>query len=293
MKPVLEKPQPMDSAIAGSSITAVHDGWLGLPTALYRLPAYAEQASVSQPDPVLAVTCIGQGKRWYTEGLRRRDLYTAPRVFELVGASQEADRIGWQGIPIEGIAIKFPTAVVNRLLHIESRPFNLVTKHEVVDDRVTNLVYALWNEAANGAPHGALYVEGLTLALIGLLSTTHGAQRLPSVSGATRFSAQQRSRLSDFIVSNISQSLSIDRLASLVDMSPDYFSQVFKASFGLSPHAYVVERRIELACRALRAEPRRAIADIASGTGFSSQSHLTEVFRRKIGTTPARWRSEY
>lgn len=293
MKPVLGQLVPKDSVIAGGPVTTIHDGWLGLPTALYRLPASAELGGVYRPDPVLAVGRVGQGKRWYTTGSRRRDLYTAPRVIEFLGACHEADRIGWHGVPIEGIAVRFPAVVVNRLLHIEGPPFNLATQHEVIDDRVTDLVYTLWDEAASGSPHGALYVEGLTLALIGLLSTSHGARRLPAVSSAIRFSAQERLRLSDFIASNISDNLSIDRLAALVAMSPDHFSLVFKATFGLSPHAYVVERRLELACRALREEPRRSIADIASGTGFSSQSHLTEVFRRKIGTTPARWRNEY
>lgn len=292
MKPVSGQPVSKNSAMAGGPIATAHDGWLGLPTVLYRLPASAELGGVFQPDPVLAVGRVGQGKRWYTTGSRRHDLYTAPRVIELLGACHEADRIGWQGVPVEGIAVKFPAVAVNRLLHIEGPPFNLATQHEVIDDRVTDLVYALWDEAAGGSPNGALYIEGLTLALIGLLSTNHGTRRLPTARSATRFSARERARLSDFIASNISENLSISRLAVLVAMSPDHFSLVFKATFGLSPHAHVVEQRLELACRALRGEPRRAIADIASGAGFSSQSHLTEVFRRKIGTTPARWRIE-
>jgi AraC family transcriptional regulator len=41
----------------------------------------------------------------------------------------------------------------------------------------------------------------------------------------------------------------------------------------------------------LRHQPERSLADVASGCGFSSQSHFSEVFRRRLGTTPARWRS--
>jgi len=74
-------------------------------------------------------------------------------------------------------------------------------------------------------------------------------------------------------------------------MSPNHFSRVFNATFGQSPHAYVVEQRLEVACGALRQEADRSIAYIASGLGLSSQSHFTEVFRRRIGTTSAWWRS--
>jgi AraC family transcriptional regulator len=213
-------------------------------------------------------------------------------VIEFLGAGYEADRAGWDGMPSEGVAVRFPAATVNRLLHIEGRPFDLTTRHEATDDRVADLVYALGDEASSGSPRGALYVEGLTLALLGLLSAERGALRSSSGPRVARFSVSERARLREFIASNIAENLCIDRLATLVAMSPDHFSRVFKATFGQSPHAYVVEQRLEVACRALRQEPERPIAEIASGAGFSSQSHFTEVFRRRTGATPARWRSD-
>lgn len=286
------RPASEDRVAESAATVSAHEGWLGLPTAQYRLPANAEIADVYLPDPVLAVARAGRAKRWYTVGSRKREFYTAPRVIELLSAGYEADRAGWAGVPGEGVAVKFPAAIVNRLLHSEGLPFNLATRHEVTDDRVTDLVYALADEALSGSPRGALYVEGLTLALIGLLSTEHGARRLSAVSCMTRFSVHERSKLREFVTANMAENLRIDRLAAAVSMSPDHFSRVFKATFGQSPHAYVVEQRLEVACRALRLDPERSIADIASGAGFSSQSHFTEVFRRRIGTTPARWRSD-
>lgn len=269
-----------------------HDGWLGLPTTLHRPPARAERTGVYLHEPLLGVARAGNAQRWYTRGLHKCDVYIAPRRIEFLGAGYEDDRAGWNGTPGEVVVASFPVGIVNRLLHIEGPPFDLVTRHEVTDDRLTDLVYALWDEASSGSPRGALYVEGLTLALIGLLSTEHGARRLPAVSRIARFSGRERSRLREYIASNIGENLCVDRLAAQVAMSPDHFSRVFKTTFGQSPHAYVVELRIEVACRALRQEPQRSIADIASGAGFSSQSHFTEVFRRRIGTTPARWRND-
>ncbi len=62
---------------------------------------------------------------------------------------------------------------------------------------------------------------------------------------------------------------------------------MFKASFGIAPHRYVVERRIARAKHRL-AEGRDGLADIALACGFASQSHFTRSFRQATGTTRPR-----
>ncbi|MEH3148056.1 MAG: AraC family transcriptional regulator [Methylobacterium frigidaeris] len=66
---------------------------------------------------------------------------------------------------------------------------------------------------------------------------------------------------------------------------------MFKASFGVPPHRYVVERRIARA-RDLLAGGRESLAGIALACGFASQSHFTRSFRQATGVTPAAWRRE-
>jgi AraC-like DNA-binding protein len=61
----------------------------------------------------------------------------------------------------------------------------------------------------------------------------------------------------------------------------------FAREFGLTPHAYLVQRRLALARALLRAG--RAPADVAASTGFCDQSHLTRCFRRLYGITPHRF----
>jgi AraC family transcriptional regulator len=60
----------------------------------------------------------------------------------------------------------------------------------------------------------------------------------------------------------------------------------------LTPHRYVIERRIERA-RQLLEQCELSIATIAVDTGFASQSHLTEFFRRSVGVTPAVYRADH
>jgi AraC family transcriptional regulator len=78
---------------------------------------------------------------------------------------------------------------------------------------------------------------------------------------------------------SLSEPVSLDDLANLAGLSPFHFVAMFKRSTGLAPHQYLLAQRIERA-RALLAESRVPIADVAARTGFADQSHLMRVFRR-------------
>ena len=86
------------------------------------------------------------------------------------------------------------------------------------------------------------------------------------------------------------QDLSLGRLASEAGLSPFHFARQFKRVTGQSPHQYLLAIRIERA-RALLAERSLSLVDVALRLGFSSQSHLTSVFRRAIGLTPGVYRA--
>ena len=67
------------------------------------------------------------------------------------------------------------------------------------------------------------------------------------------------------------------------------FTRWFSAEFGVSPHRYVMQARIERA-KSLLANTTRPLSEVALDCGFSSQSHLSTVFRRFTGRTPGRFR---
>ncbi len=73
-------------------------------------------------------------------------------------------------------------------------------------------------------------------------------------------------------------------MAALVDLSPFHFARLFKATRGVTPYRFVLERRIAAARRLLGSDA--GLAEIAYATGFASQSHFTTIFRREIGVTP-------
>jgi AraC-like DNA-binding protein len=73
-----------------------------------------------------------------------------------------------------------------------------------------------------------------------------------------------------------------------IGLSVGHASRAFAQTFGLSPHAYVVSRRVDRARRLLL--DGASVAETAVDAGFHDQAHLTRHFHRHVGTTPACFR---
>jgi AraC-like DNA-binding protein len=83
--------------------------------------------------------------------------------------------------------------------------------------------------------------------------------------------------------------LSLTDLAGEVGLSRYQLLRGFARELGLTPHAYILQKRIALARRLIRGG--RALAEAAAIAGFYDQSHLTRCFVRQFGVTPSRYAS--
>ena len=101
---------------------------------------------------------------------------------------------------------------------------------------------------------------------------------------------QDLSEIQSYIDDNLERSICLKELARTCDMSVNKFAKAFKAKTGTSPYKFVLSRRLSLACDLLQST-NDALADIAYEAGFSSQSHMTEFFRRNLSTTPGKYRA--
>ena len=97
-------------------------------------------------------------------------------------------------------------------------------------------------------------------------------------------------RVLDYINAHLGSQLRIAEMASLANTSPHHFCELFRRSVGMSPHKYVVSRRIAHAKQLLR-DGRLDVGDAAFASGFANQSHFTKVFRRRTGMTPREFRA--
>ena len=88
---------------------------------------------------------------------------------------------------------------------------------------------------------------------------------------------------------HVFEQVTIDAAAREIGATTTQVSRAFSSVFGISPHAYVVGRRLEAARD--RILGGQALADVAAEVGFYDQAHLSRRFSRFLGTTPGRFRS--
>jgi AraC family transcriptional regulator len=91
------------------------------------------------------------------------------------------------------------------------------------------------------------------------------------------------------IDANLGTTIRNKDLAALARLSTFHFAVAFRNSVGQPPHEHVMRRRIERA-QGLMLSTDRSLSDIAAECGLADQAHLTRLFRRIVGESPAAWR---
>lgn len=91
------------------------------------------------------------------------------------------------------------------------------------------------------------------------------------------------------IEANLSAPLRNKDLAAVARLSPFHFAVAFRNSVGESPHEHVIRRRVERA-QGLMLSTDKPLSIIAVDCGLADQAHLTRLFRRIVGESPAAWR---
>jgi AraC family transcriptional regulator len=96
-------------------------------------------------------------------------------------------------------------------------------------------------------------------------------------------------KVEDYVRAHLIESISIEKLAEVAELSPFHFSRVFKQSTGMTPLQFVTRERILLAQQLIR-ETSRSLIEIALEVGYTSPSHFAQVFRRTVGVAPNQFR---
>ncbi|MBM2578133.1 helix-turn-helix transcriptional regulator [Jannaschia sp. Os4] len=157
------------------------------------------------------------------------------------------------------------------------------------DEPLRRTAMQLWTESARTGGTSDLLIDGLTQVLLARLLDKAGALRKPQP--ILPLSPAELARIDALVEHRMGQRLTVEDLARALDMPRWTFADAFKTTTGDTPHSYVTAKRVEKACEFLRLGDM-PLAEIAYATGFASQSHMTDTFRRVMGTTPGKWRTE-
>jgi AraC family transcriptional regulator len=107
--------------------------------------------------------------------------------------------------------------------------------------------------------------------------------------GSNSITPRRLRLLDEYLDAGLSEPISVQTMAALLDLSEGYFMRAFTQATGTSPHRYLIDRRIARA-RTLLRNPAQRLADIAQACGFSSQAHMTATFTQRLGVSPGAFR---
>jgi AraC-like DNA-binding protein len=96
-------------------------------------------------------------------------------------------------------------------------------------------------------------------------------------------------RIREHIDTNIDQRIRVENLANLANLSVCYFVRAFKQSVGVTPHDYLIRRRVERTMELL-SRTDMPLSEIALAAGFADQSHCARRFRQHVGMSPRDYR---
>lgn len=176
---------------------------------------------------------------------------------------------------------------------VDPSRIELVPQFATADPFVYQTGVALKSALAKHGSGSRLYAESLVNTLIIHLLEHYSTERLnlPGCAAGTlpQYKLQQ---IINYIYAYLDRDLSLKELGTVVQMSPNYFLQLFKNTTGITPHQYVIRCRIERAKDLIRLG-NLSIAEIAIQVGFVDQSHLHRNFKRLVGVTPKTFSQQF
>jgi AraC family transcriptional regulator len=163
-----------------------------------------------------------------------------------------------------------------------------VFRSGIRDLSIQRLLGLLTEELDARSPSGKLYVDSLAHALATRYLLLDDACHAPE-SQTSALPQRTLDRVKEKIEANLHTDLSLDNLARESGYSRSHFLRMFRVATGLTPHQYILDLRLTHSQRRIR-QTTDSLIDIAALCGFSSQSHMTTVFRAHLDMTPAEFR---
>ena len=245
---------------------------------------YIQHAYPRHSHDYYVVSLIAQGKQSFTHnGIRH---ITPPGGIILINpeevhTGEAVDRSGFE------LRSLYPTAA-----HMEMAAFELTGRHQslpyfkevrvdnpLIRNSILSLHQAMLDDVS-ALEYESRFIWTLAQLIKHYAEPSHPEQRIWKEKRAI-----QQARL--YIEKHFSRGVSLHELARYVGLSPYYFLRVFRAEVGMPPYAYLESVRISHAQKLI--ETGRSLVETAAEVGFSSQSHMTNNFKKIIGVTPGQY----
>jgi AraC family transcriptional regulator len=193
----------------------------------------------------------------------------------------------------EVTVVAFETEFVNSVEEELDRRLTMpfLGKLAIEDPQLSMLVSLLMRESDSGGLHGRIYGESLAQAIAIRFIHLGRGERLRETVYRRISSSESVRRVLDRMHDELQADLSLRTLAAETGYSRRHFLRIFEEATGCSPHQYLLQLRMRRAKELIRTTSMPLI-DIAAHSGFSSQSHMSQIFRRFCDATPGQMRKD-
>lgn len=114
-------------------------------------------------------------------------------------------------------------------------------------------------------------------------------QTLARSTAPMKMTSPKVERVAQFIDAHYLSNIRLQDMCDAANLSEAYLIRAFELRYHMTPHAYLLNRRIQHAQRQLL--NGASIADIAQQAGFSDQAHFQRVFKKHIAATPGQYKA--
>ena len=101
---------------------------------------------------------------------------------------------------------------------------------------------------------------------------------------------QHLQRAAELMQDDSASPLSLSQLSTVAGLTPSHFVRAFSQHYGMTPHAYLLDRRIRHARTLLK--QGQPLAEVALASGFADQAHFQRQFKRRVAATPGQYRTQ-
>ena len=277
------KPLGWDGVITVSSEPL---GWDGVIAKRYR-HAPGEHQFPTLPENMASVY-LGQSVhsvRWSADGVSEGTTVRGDVTVKVSGQPS-----GWRfDKAVDVLVMRFASAFLRDVAEengLNADAVELLASLDRRDEAVKHIGLAMLAEMEAGGASGRVYGDSLATALATHLLRNHAASPQTVADHGAGLPRSTLRRVTDFVNDNLSMDLGLSEMAGVANLSQYHFSRQFKHSTGLSPHQYVIQRRVKRAKELLNTTDL-SVGDVASAVGFTHQSHLAHQIRRHFGVPPS------
>jgi len=233
----------------------------------------------------------------------------APATFDLgVGGSPERTRLRAGSItfvepdlclrlryvePVEFLLLAIDPERVRVLgeASVPGRAWHARTITDLHDAGIATLAQEIRRATLADQPTRPVYLQSIADAML-VRMLCHFLGEVETTVGREALSPGMLARIVRHVDTHLDQSITVEGSAGLVNLTRSHFSRAFQRMTGDPPHRFILKRRLYRARDFLSASEDN-IADIAARVGFSSQAHLSTVFLKEMGISPARYRAAF